>query len=57
MVGFNLVETHVGDIVIKITHNGCVSRVKVWVKSRDGASGCYTSAKLQQQFHFTLYLT
>jgi len=38
MVGFNPAEAQVGDIAIKITHNGCVSRVKVWVKSQDGAS-------------------
>jgi hypothetical protein len=38
MVGFNLAKAQVGDIAIKITHNGCVSRVKVWVKSQDGAS-------------------
>jgi hypothetical protein len=28
MVGFNLPKTQVGDIAIKITHNGCVSRSK-----------------------------
>jgi hypothetical protein len=29
MVGFNLAEAHVGDITIKVTHNGCVSKVRV----------------------------
>jgi hypothetical protein len=38
VVGFDPVEAHVGDIAVKITHNGCVSRVKVWVKSQDGAN-------------------
>ncbi len=38
MVGFDLVEAQVGDIAVKITHNGCVSRVKVWVKLKDGAN-------------------
>jgi hypothetical protein len=33
MVGFNLVEAQVGDIAIKITHNGCVFKVRVWVNS------------------------
>jgi hypothetical protein len=33
VVGFNPTEVQVGNIAIKITHNGCVSRVKVWVKS------------------------
>jgi hypothetical protein len=39
VVGFNPIEAHVGDIAIKITHNGCVSKVRVWVKSHDGARG------------------
>jgi hypothetical protein len=38
MVGFNPTKAQVRDIVIKITHNGCVSRVKVWVKAHDGTS-------------------
>ncbi len=46
VVGFNPAKAQVGDIAIKITHNGCVSRVRVWVKSQDGTSGWYTSAKL-----------
>ncbi len=46
VVGFNLAEAQVGDIVIKVTHNGCVSRVRVWVKLQDGASGWYKSVKL-----------
>jgi hypothetical protein len=46
VVGFNLIEAQVGDFAIKITHNGCVSRVKVWVKSQDGASDWYTSVEL-----------
>jgi hypothetical protein len=56
VMGFNLGEAKVGDIAIKVTHNGCVSRVRMWVKSQDGASGWYKSAKLQYQFHFTSYL-
>jgi hypothetical protein len=32
MVGFNPTEAQVGDIVVKVTHNGCVLRVRVWVK-------------------------
>jgi hypothetical protein len=35
VVAFNHVEAQVGDIVVKITHNGCVSKVKIWVKSQD----------------------
>jgi hypothetical protein len=34
VVGFNPAKAQVGDIAVKITHNGCVSRVKVWVKSQ-----------------------
>jgi len=48
VVGFNPTKTQVGDIAIKITHNGCVFRVKVSVKAHDGTSGWCTSAKLQQ---------
>jgi hypothetical protein len=50
MVGLDLIEAQVGDIAIIVTHNGCVSRVKVWVKmeSQDGASGRSKSAELQQ---------
>jgi hypothetical protein len=39
MVGFIPTKAQVGDITVKITHNGCVSRVRVWVRSQDGASG------------------
>jgi len=46
MVGFNPIETQVGNIAIKVTHNGCVSKVRVWVKSQDGASGWYTRLEL-----------
>jgi hypothetical protein len=38
VVGFDPAKAQVGDIVVKITHNGCVSRVKMWVKLEDGAS-------------------
>jgi len=46
MVGFNPTEAQVGNIAIKVTHNGCVSRVKVWVKLQDGTSGLYKSVEL-----------
>jgi hypothetical protein len=38
VVGFNLAKAQVKDIAIKITHNGCVYKVRVWVKSQDGAN-------------------
>jgi hypothetical protein len=57
VVGFNLTEAQVGNITVKVTHNGCVSRMRVWVKLQDGTSGWHQSAELQQQFHFTSYLT
>jgi hypothetical protein len=56
VVGFNPAKAQVGDIAIKITHNRHVFRVRMWVKSQDGASNWYTSLELQQQFHFTSYL-
>jgi hypothetical protein len=57
VVGFNPIEAHVGDIAIKIAHNGFVSRVRMWVKAHDGSNGRCTCAKLPQQFHFTSYFT
>jgi hypothetical protein len=39
VIGFDLTKAQVGDIAIKITHNGCVSRVRLWVKAHDGTSG------------------
>jgi hypothetical protein len=49
MVGFNHAKAQVGDIAVKVTHNGCVSRVIMWVKVQDGASSWYKSVELQQQ--------
>ncbi len=46
VVGFDFAKAHVGNNAVKITHNGCVFRVKMWVKSQDGASSWYKSVKL-----------
>jgi hypothetical protein len=32
VIGFNLVDVQIGDIVIKIMHNGLTSGVQVWVR-------------------------
>jgi hypothetical protein len=51
VVGFNPTKAQVGDIAVKVTHNACVFRVRVWVKLEDGTSGWYKSAELHQIFH------
>jgi hypothetical protein len=38
MEGFIPTKAHVGNIAIKITNNGCMSRVKMWAKAHDGVS-------------------
>jgi hypothetical protein len=32
VIGFNPVDVQIGNIVIKIMHNGLTSRVQVWVR-------------------------
>jgi hypothetical protein len=32
VIGFNLIDVQIGNIVIKIMHNGLTSRVQVWVR-------------------------
>jgi hypothetical protein len=56
VIGFNLVEAQIGDIVIKITHNGFVSKVQVWVKMQNEQHEWRTCMQFQQQFHLTTYL-
>jgi hypothetical protein len=38
-VGINPNEAQIGDVVVKIAHNGFYTRVQVWLKLRDGARG------------------
>jgi hypothetical protein len=44
MVGFNPAKVAITDITIKISHNGFVSRNKVWLKITNGSNGWHTIA-------------
>ncbi len=56
IVGMSLDETQVGDIVVELVHNGFYTRAQVYVKMQDGARRWVSSARFQQQYHFTSYL-
>jgi hypothetical protein len=56
MLGFNPIEAEIGDIAIRISHNGFTSRVTIWLKISNGSTRWHTIAQLEQQFHFTTYL-
>ncbi len=46
MVGFNPIEVAIRDNVIRISRNGFVSRMKVWLKIIDGSNGWHSIAQL-----------
>jgi hypothetical protein len=56
MVRFDIAKVESGDIAIKISHNGCTSKVTIWLKKNNGPSGWHMIAQLRQQFHFTITL-
>jgi hypothetical protein len=56
VVGFDPAEVETEDITMKISHNGFIFRIKVWMKITNGPSRWHALAQLQQQFHFTTYL-
>jgi hypothetical protein len=37
LVGANLDEAQIGDVVVEITHNGFYTHIQVWVNIRNGA--------------------
>jgi hypothetical protein len=39
IVGFDLIKAQVGDVVVKVTHNGFIFRAKAWVKIWDKPNG------------------
>ncbi len=47
LVGIDPDEARVGDIVVEVAHNGFYTRVKVWLKVRDGARGWVSISELQ----------
>jgi hypothetical protein len=56
LMGINPNEAHIGDVAVKITHNGFYTRVQVWVKIRNGVGGWESTSDLQKQYHYTSYL-
>jgi hypothetical protein len=57
LMGINSDEAQIGDIVVKIAHNGFYTHAQVWVKIRTGARGWESTSELQRQYHYTSYLT
>jgi len=47
LVGIDLEEARVGDIAVEVAHSGFYTRVKVWLKVRDGARGWVSISELQ----------
>jgi hypothetical protein len=56
LVRIDLDEAKVGDIAIKVAHNGFYTCAQVWLKVIDGARGWVSTSALQTQFYFTSYL-
>jgi len=50
-------EIQVGDLAIKINHNGFGTHAQIWVKIHDGARGWSNNAQFQCKFFFASYLT
>jgi hypothetical protein len=43
-----LVEAAIGDIIIRISHNGFVSKVKAWLGITNGSNGWHTITQFQK---------
>jgi len=56
LVGIDPEEAQVGDIAVEVAHSGLYTRVKVWLKVRDGARGWVSISELQTQYYYTSYL-
>jgi len=48
IVGVNLDETQVGDIVVELVHNGFCTKAQIWMKMQDGAGGWVSSTRFQR---------
>jgi hypothetical protein len=46
VVGIDLDEARIRDVVVEIAHNGFYTRVQVWLKLRDGARGWGSTSEL-----------
>ncbi len=47
LVGIDSDEAQIGDIAVEVAHSGFYTRVKVWLKVRDGARGWVSISELQ----------
>jgi hypothetical protein len=56
LVGIEPDLARVGDIAVEVTHSGYFTRVRVWLKTIDGAGGWTCTSELQSNFYFTSYL-
>jgi hypothetical protein len=56
LVGIDPKEARVGDIAVKVAHNGFYTRAKVWLKVRNGTRGWESISELQTQYYYTSYL-
>lgn len=55
VIGFDPTEVAIGDIAVKVTHSGFLSKVYVWVKLQDGPQGWGIVAQPQGRYYFTSY--
>jgi len=56
LVGINLDQASVGDIVVEVAHNGFYTSARVWLRVTDGARGWARTSELRDSFYFTSYL-
>ncbi len=56
VIGIDLDEALVGDIVVEVAHSGYYTRARVWVKVFNGVRGWTLTSNSQDNFYFTSYL-
>jgi hypothetical protein len=56
IIGINPREASVGDLVVKINHNGFGANANIWVKIHDGVGRWSNGAQFQCRFFFASYL-
>jgi hypothetical protein len=53
IVGVNLDEAQIGDVVVEIAHNGFYTYAQVWMRISNGVGGWESTLELQRQFDYT----
>jgi len=56
LVGIDPEVTRVKDIAIEIAHSGFHTRIKVWVRVRNGVDRWVSISQLQTQYYYVSYL-